>query len=555
MRRVGIDLALSGEHVAVVTEDGTPLGKPFRANMTCEGFERLLERATAGANGVVEFVMEPTGNVWQVLTALIKSHGHPVVLAKTQKSSDLRKFLNRHTKTDAVDGAALAQLPAVDPQGTHPFVEPSVAVFSLRRLVKQRHRFVEQATKHKLRLHALMGLANPHLMKALGEEKFGTGGRCLIGKMLNPLKVVERGRAAFDKRLRKASRGALSAERVEKLWDAYQETATLYRPLEQAGRLPFDYEAVEQEAGRELASLVFAEKQLEQIEATIEALWKQVDPTQALRQLPGLGPVLGATVEAFADPVERFPNERAFASYCGVVPRRRQSGNRDTRGLPMTKAGHPEIKRAMRLAADVARKNDPEFAEAYRQRDAQGWHHEKILGLLAHKLARRAFLVLNRRQRAAQSGVPAQAYRLRTPDGKELERRAARQFVREHYPSKRERASRARNGGAKGAPGPTVPGSPSKDDAAKAVPQPPPRAAARTRDTTARGGSQERIRKADPPWGACPNGRVNCTSDCCFPRMQEWSARQSLSALGMTFELNGSSNGEGRSLEMPLDKT
>ena len=63
-RTVGVDLGLRGRHPAVVYEGTVRQGRAFAVAVSREGFDELLRRATAGSEGPVTFVMEPTGNAW-----------------------------------------------------------------------------------------------------------------------------------------------------------------------------------------------------------------------------------------------------------------------------------------------------------------------------------------------------------------------------------------------------------------------------------------------------------------------------------------------------------
>lgn len=114
-RYVGLDLGIATSHKAVVYDDMVRRGKPFSVEVSREGFEGLLERATDAIQGPATFVMEPTGLAWVPIASYLKAEGHRVILAKPQKVSDLRKFLRRHTKSDVVDADAAARLAQMDP--------------------------------------------------------------------------------------------------------------------------------------------------------------------------------------------------------------------------------------------------------------------------------------------------------------------------------------------------------------------------------------------------------------------------------------------------------
>jgi transposase len=71
----------------------------------------------------------------------------------------------------------------------------------------------------------------------------------------------------------------------------------------------------------------------------------------ALQALPGIGPVLGLTIRAEVGDITRFPDGPHLASYAGVVPRVRQSGNRRPWTGPLTKHGSPTLRWALIEAA------------------------------------------------------------------------------------------------------------------------------------------------------------------------------------------------------------
>ena len=100
-RYIGMDLGLSTKHRVAVLDGAERLGKPFSVEVCREGFEELLRRATAGAEGPVKFVLEPTGLAWVPVAAYMAAAGHRVHLVKPQKVSHLRKFLRQHTNTGA----------------------------------------------------------------------------------------------------------------------------------------------------------------------------------------------------------------------------------------------------------------------------------------------------------------------------------------------------------------------------------------------------------------------------------------------------------------------
>jgi len=452
-RRVGIDLALRGAHKAVVLDGTRAVGRPFTVSMDRTGMVRLLERAMAGVSEVSEFVLEPTGNAWLIPSAWLIGRGQRVVIAQGKKTSDLRKFYRKHVKSDVVDAETMGRLPELDPRGCHRLAMPSAAVLSLRRLVKQRERFVRQATASKQRVLAVLELAHPHLLAALGGDKFTSAARAFLGRYLDPFRVKRLGQNRLGAFLARHNRGRRDPELAERVWEACVRTWELYGELRDACRLPCDYEQLQDEVNRELQALAFAEDTVAGLEEKIQELYIQVDPAQSLRQLPGIGPTIAPSIEALVAGVGRFRNARAFVSYCGLCPRHNQTGLSRREGMPMTKAGQRLLKKHLYLAAEVARRRDPVFAAKYAAFEARGKHHSQIVIALAHMLARRAYAVLKRRDAGRLDSVP---YELRATDGQPINVADATRLIAERYPSKRERQRRAQETKAvsKSSPGP-----------------------------------------------------------------------------------------------------
>jgi hypothetical protein len=81
-----------------------------------------------------------------------RPHPGPGAVAK---AADLRRFLSRHAKSNAIDAETLARLPLVDPGGLQPLELADGPQASLNRRVRTCQWLTEQATAHKVRIHDL----------------------------------------------------------------------------------------------------------------------------------------------------------------------------------------------------------------------------------------------------------------------------------------------------------------------------------------------------------------------------------------------------------------
>ena len=114
------------------------------------------------------------------------------------------------------------------------------------------------------------------------------------------------------------------------------------------------------------------------------------------RSLPGLADIGGpALVAAMGDPT-RFATGKQFRSFTGLVPKASETGDTDRKGQTMSKAGSSLLRTAL-VAADTARKQDPQLARIYYlQMVERGKNHLGALCVVAANLAERAWAVMNR---------------------------------------------------------------------------------------------------------------------------------------------------------------
>ena len=220
---VGIDLGLKGPHRASVYSpaDERYLDKSFGFEASFEGFEHLLEqvhtRILSEGDCSMSFVMEPTGVAWMPLSCFLISRGYRVYRVTTQKSSDLRKFLDKHTKSDRVDARALAKLPIVAKEKVYELYLPSTDLGTLCRKTKHFAKLTQQAVSRKTRIENLFSMLNPGVLDAFGEQKFSSAGRVFFRNFSNPFGIVKVGKEEFFKRFQELCPTRVSDKVLERI--------------------------------------------------------------------------------------------------------------------------------------------------------------------------------------------------------------------------------------------------------------------------------------------------------------------------------------------------
>lgn len=135
---------------------------------------------------------------------------------------------------------------------------------------------------------------------------------------------------------------------------------------------------------------------LGRLETRIVELTAEREDVRALKSIPGIGPILAATMVAEIGNVGRFKDSRHLASFSGLVTGVRSSAGKARLGH-ITKAGPPALRWALTQAiiCGLRVKGNP-LARFYRKKRPRGKGAMLAVCAAAHKLARVIFVILSR---------------------------------------------------------------------------------------------------------------------------------------------------------------
>ena len=99
-RTIGIDLAIRGDHVARIFDDGRPHAKPIHFRLTSESLSSLVARLRERlpADSTITAVMEPTGMSWFPVARWLERAGIKAIRVKGQRVRALRRYLGSTPK-------------------------------------------------------------------------------------------------------------------------------------------------------------------------------------------------------------------------------------------------------------------------------------------------------------------------------------------------------------------------------------------------------------------------------------------------------------------------
>jgi transposase len=430
-RLVGIDLGITSEHTAsVLRADGSKVCQR-RCRPTPDSLADLEQAALAGApDGTrLEVVVEPTGPAWRPVAIYFTRRGHLVYRVSSAKAADLRRFLSRHAKSNNIDALTLAKLPMMASEGLIPLELGDREQAALDRRVRACHRLTRLAAVHKTRLKDLVRQLLPEtpLRGALSQADL-----VLLERTgADPHHLVRLGKARLTSLIAAASRNQLGELRAQQWLDAARLALELF-----AEHRAVAFSDLAEEIKTEVRLLNATEAELSAHASARDQAYARVDPDRLARSLPGIGEVGAPSLVAALGRPERFPSGRHARSFSGLAPKSSETGETDRKGQPISKAGPNRLRTTLVLAADHARRLDPQLARVYYvQMTERGGGHTKALCVVAAKLAERALTVLRR-------GVP---YVLRDTDGSPVSPAEAKAIIAERWTVSEEVRRRRRN--------------------------------------------------------------------------------------------------------------
>lgn len=424
MRTIGIDLAITSAHKAIVCDQAGQFVTPVLSVQTRPSdLDDLLARARSGAaDAAVQVVMEPTGMAWFPVAVYYARQEVPLYLVNSQEVADLRRYYKRHAKSDRIDARVLARLPFVNPDKLHRLILSSAPTLACQRGCKELDRLADQIVATKNRLHALDQFAWLGFVGVNFSAAFGKAARFVRQQWYDPRQVHAAGAAAI--------RAAWSASRLdpddggawaEPLVALAAELLRLYG----AETAYLDFALLQAEVRREQERLAVLEQQHHTLQLqSVRPLYRQIHRSRNLETIKGVGQDGAAVYASFIGDPQRFASQRAFRGWSGMVPSSAQSAESEAKGLHITQAGPDLIKKYAFIDAETARQRDVQIAAIYyEQMVHKGKHHNQAVCACATHLLDRVLVVL-------QQDKP---YELRDVDGRAVSAEEARAIIAERY--------------------------------------------------------------------------------------------------------------------------
>jgi transposase len=390
MYYVGIDVSKHHHDATVMDTTGQVVIAPFRFFNTRQGVITLLTQLQT-LDAQVRIAMESTGHYWLPLYEALIAQGYSVSVFNPFQIKAYRQIGLRKTKTDAVDSLWIADFLRIG-RG-QPMVMPTPPVRQMRELARFRFTLLQRQSNIRRRALTIIDRVFPEY-PTLFSRSFSPTSRTLLRQAVTAETFAAWPLEDLTQTIRQASRGHLGLDRARKILRLAQHSLGI-RSLGPVAH---------QEMRLLLDQLALLDDQIATLDEELDRLLQKTGTY--LTTIPGISTTLAATILGEIGDIHRFDNLKQLVAYAGLDPSVHQSGQFQGSHARLSKRGSVYLRRAVWMAASVARRYDPDLKALYQRKRLQRKHHNVVMGAVCHRLLARIYVIL-KEQRPYEVRDPA----------------------------------------------------------------------------------------------------------------------------------------------------
>lgn len=382
---IAIDVSKGNSHVCGFTKAGYPYQKVLKITHNQKGFETLSElyhMINRDTQQVPVFIFEATGIYHRPLKNFLETRHYPFIEASPLLAAKHRKNSTiRSAKTDARDTQALARL----------FYDVD---FQLNRIsdetfyeLRQCHRYYTQLTeilvKCKVHFNEKLDILFPEFRNEVTQSVYANYYLELLKKYPHPdLLAKARVDTIQNLLVKHGKRASSSRKNAEHLKEFSQKCWSGSSPTSVDTMILVNYiEQIQQ-----------YQQQRDNVIKQMISLGKDYQLYQQLQSIPGIGRTIAICLIAELGDLSNFDSRKQLLAYAGLDPVISQSGQRDGKGLSISKKGNKHLRRLLFLVvtSSVHISQDHPIQQFY-QKKRQNLPNKAALIASSDKLLRTIF--------------------------------------------------------------------------------------------------------------------------------------------------------------------
>lgn len=378
---VGIDVAKRNHEVCIITSEGQTVQRPFSIRNNFTGYNSMLVKVKKLTNikTQIVFAMEFTAHYWLALYTRLRKDGYTVIVLNPIQTSAMREMFIRKTKTDARDSFVIAELIRFGHYSKSNIAQDKL--LALKELCRNRYYLIDTISDLKRKVTALIDRVFPEYETHF-DSIFCKSSVAVLTKYPTPKKISN----------------AHLSKLTEILWDSSNGHFGEWKAKELKAAASNSFGIDDCEGVYSTLILLMLDQiqsiteKTDELEKKIASLLKEFNST--ITSIPGVGPIIGATIIAEIGDISRFSSADKLAAYIGVDPSINQSGEFTAQHVHMSKRGSPYLRRAIWMASSVAVMCDPMFRAYYEKKAAEGLKYMTIIGHVTKKMTAVIFAIM-----------------------------------------------------------------------------------------------------------------------------------------------------------------
>lgn len=387
---IGVDVASQKADLDIHDPDDKELGS-FQLQLANKQLNQTLEKITALVDkGNTIVVMEATGTYHRIFLYCFLNRGFQVVIVNPYQANSFQRAASlRKTITDKISAHTLIRLYRL-----HQYQIPDdlEANLELKKLVRSYYALVDTQSSFKKRVKSILAEIFP-LVTLVFSNLFAKTAVLFLTCYNTPDKILSETPDKIFNLLK-------TAARKNSLWAVQKLDAVLL-----AARMSPSVDKAKQENIINLLTYLTIienfETQIQLQKQRIADMAQHFPQLKLLMSIPGIGPILSATILGELGNFNRFNRFAQLVAFAGIDPSVKQSGQFNASRNRMSKRGSRLLRRALYLAACFAIKRNrlgmlinPYLHQYYQKKLAQGKPKKVALGACMHKITAYIFATL-----------------------------------------------------------------------------------------------------------------------------------------------------------------
>lgn len=378
---VGVDIAKRAHEAIIIDGNGIVIQKPFSFKNTSQGFEEFLLKLNKVSQDKDDFIiaMESTSHYWIAFYSALFRKEYPVKVMNPIQSDALRNLYIRQVKTDTHDCFIIAEVIRFGHYSEGAI--QSTEYYELRELCRARTFIVDMCADLKKKVIALLDQVFPEY-ETLFTDIFGLTSIELLTKCCTPDDIIEIPTEKLVELISGPSRKRFGIAKAEEIKNLAQNSFGIVLGIDSMKLL----------IRQHVEHVKFMESQIKEIDDKITDLFSTFECY--ITTIPGIGPILGATIFSEIGEISRFSSAAKLAAFAGIDPTIKQSGEYSSTKNHMSKRGSPYLRRALWQASVRAAMYEPNLKYFLDKKRTEGKPYMNAIGHVTRKLTNIIYAVL-----------------------------------------------------------------------------------------------------------------------------------------------------------------